>query len=171
MKTKIAGVVTLAAVAPLMVGCSMFGTKMDFGKLESKIADKLNTEYSKLGQKVDSVTCDKSDDKPKPGATFTCDAKLGEVTVPVKVTVKDKDMNVDFVTTKKLYNLATVGTQLAPQVTQQVKQSVTIDCGTGLKAVEPGASFTCPVKGANGSTGTLTLKVGSMDGTDDWSVK
>lgn len=162
----------LVGIAPFAAaGCSLFETTMDYSKVEQQITDKLNGEYAKIGQKVDSVTCDESEKSPKPGAKFTCDAKIGDVVVPVAVTVNDKDMNASFVTTKKLFNLSTLGPQLAPQVSEQVKQKVTVDCGAGLKSEAPGGSFTCPVKGEGGATGTLTLKVGPMTGQDSWEVK
>lgn len=167
--TALLALVGLALFA--VAGCSLFQTTMDFSKVEQQITDKLNAEYAKIGQKVDSVSCDQSEKSPKPGAKFTCDAKVGDAVVPVEVTVKDEDMNAAFVTTKKLFNLTTLGSQLAPQVSEQVKQKVTIDCGTGLKAEEPGASFTCPVTAAVGAKATLTLKVGPMNGQDSWEVK
>jgi len=173
MKMKTAGIAAGAALLPLIAGCSMFGTKLDFDKLETQIKDKLDSEYTKAGAayKVDSVSCDRSNAKPEAGATFTCDAKVKEATVPVKVTVRDKDMNVDYVTTAKLYDLATTGPKLAPDVSTRVNDKVTVDCGTGLKALEPGKDIACKVTDSSGATGTLTYKVGPMDGQDSWEIK
>ncbi|BDD82758.1 hypothetical protein TPB0596_25210 [Tsukamurella pulmonis] len=169
MKTN-STLLALAVLTPAMAGCSLFGTTIDFSKVEKQITEKLDAEYGKIGQKVDSVTCDESEKSPKPGSKFMCDAKVGAATVPVEVTVKDEDMNSSFVTTKKLFNLSTLGAQLAPSVSEQTKQKVTVDCGTGLKAEAPGGSFTCPVKAEGGATGTLTLKVGPMTGEDSWEI-
>ncbi|BDH57377.1 DUF4333 domain-containing protein [Tsukamurella sp. PLM1] len=171
MKMKIAGIAALVSLVPLTSACGLFDTKLDFDKLESQISDKLDAEYSKAGYKVDSVSCDKSESKPKPGAVFTCDAKVKDAVVPVKVTVRDKDMNVDFITTAKLYDLAKSGTQLEPEVSAKLNDKVTVDCGNGLKAVEPDKSYTCKVTDSSGAKGTLTYKVGPMDGQDSWEVK
>lgn len=173
MKMRNVGIAVVVALLPVTAGCSLFETKLDFGKVESQIKDKLDAEYTKagIGATVESVSCDQSNAKPDPGATFMCDAKVKDATVPVKVTIKDKDMSAEFATAAKLFNLATVGPALAPDVSTQLKNKVTLDCGTGLKALEPGKEFPCKATGSNGATGTLTVKVGPMDAQDSWEIK
>lgn len=168
MKSKKLWILPLA-VAPAMAGCSFFGTTLEHDTLTNEIGKTLDQEYAGVGAKVDSVTCDESNKKPKPGSTFTCEAKVRDVTVPVEVTVKDKDMNVNYATKVKLYDLGTVGPKLAPGVSKQLGDQVTVDCGTGLKTYAPGQTFPCKVKNAAGAMGTLTFTVGPMDGEDSWA--
>ncbi|TWS24835.1 DUF4333 domain-containing protein [Tsukamurella sputi] len=162
----------IGAAAVLVAGCSfdIGGASVDYGKLEGAITTKLNTEYGNLGHKVDSVSCDQSNKRPSVGSTFTCDVRISDAVVPVTVTVKDKDMNVDFVTAKKLYSLSALGPQLTPHVSAQLPGATAVDCGTGLKAVAPKESFTCRVANSDGTVDTLTYTVGGTADEDGWEV-
>lgn len=100
-----------------------------------------------------------------------CTAKVNDVEIPVKVTVQDDTTYaVNFVTTKKLVNLDKVGAMIAPDVSAKLRTRVTIDCGKGLKALEPGESFRCSAKDSDGGTGVLTYTIGKMDGADEWKI-
>ncbi|MDP0397459.1 DUF4333 domain-containing protein [Tsukamurella strandjordii] len=158
-------------VTPVLASCSLFGPSIDFEALTKDIADKLNAEYAKLGAKVDVVNCDDSERRPKPGYRFTCEATVREATVPVEVTVKDDDMAVEFVTLQKLFDLGSAGPTLAPSVSKQVNAAVSVDCGTGLKALPPGGSFRCAARDTTGGSATLVYTVGPMRGEDQWAIK
>lgn len=93
--------------------------------------------------------------------------------MPVKVTVKDEDMRIEFVETKKLYDLPKVGPSILAEVQKQLGQPVIVACGTGLKAAAPGESFPCQVVNKADATDRLTIdyKVGPMDGADRWEPR
>ncbi len=95
-------------VAPVVAGCqfSFSAGGPDYEKLETAIADELNTQYSAIDRQVDTVECPRPSESPKAGSSFNCVADLEGNDVRVEVKFTDDDYNVDFATLDVVYDLA-----------------------------------------------------------------
>lgn len=141
----------------------------DYDKLETAIADELNTQYAKISREVSGVDCPRQQDRPEPGDVFLCGADVESQNVRVEVTVEDDD-NVSFQTLDTLYDLQTASRSLSRDVSAEYGFDVTVDCGDGLMVVAHGESLECSAADRRGDTRTVKLTAGGPDSDDEWEV-
>lgn len=159
-------------VAPVVAGCqfSFSAGGPDYEKLETAIADELNTQYSAIDRQVDTVECPRPSESPKAGSSFNCVADLEGNDVRVEVKFTDDDYNVDFATLDVVYDLAETSKGLSEDVSQDYGFEVTVQCGEGLKVVAVGESFECEAADPRGDTRPVRVTAGGPDGQDTWEV-
>ncbi|MBV5242212.1 MULTISPECIES: DUF4333 domain-containing protein [Mycolicibacterium] len=150
--------------------CSFSIGGLDYDKLESGITEQLNNSYSSLGLSVSSVECPETSPGPKKGESLECSAQVGGQTVRVDATVTDDDYNVNFKTIDTLYDLPTVADTLTESVSEQVGFDVTVDCGSGLKAVEVGTTFDCTAADPQGEERTVQVTAAPVGEDDSWEL-
>ncbi|WP_370333849.1 DUF4333 domain-containing protein [Mycolicibacterium hippocampi] len=162
----------LLMVAPVAAGCQFsFSTGgPDYEKLETAIADELNTQYSAISRQVDTVECPRPSESPKAGSSFNCIADLEGNDVRVEVNFTDDDYNVDFATLDVVYDLAETSKGLTEDVSKDYGFAVTVTCGEGLKVVAVGESFECEAADRRGDTRPVRVTAGGPDGQDTWEV-
>ncbi len=163
----------VAVAAPLLslTACnfSFSAGGPNYEKLEKSIADQLNDTYSEIGQKVSSVTCPTSQPTPKQGDTFICNADIDGEKVRVEVTVSDDEGNVRFSTLDVVYDLARTERLLGKDIESKLGFPVTVTCGTGLKIVAVGDSFTCTAADRQNVDKTVEVTVEEV-GKDHWQI-
>ena len=159
-------------VAPVVAGCqfSFSAGGPDYEKLETAIADELNTQYSAISRQVDKVECPRPSESPKAGSSFNCIADLEGNDVRVEVNFTDDDYNVDFAALDVVYDLAETSKGLSEDVSQDYGFDVTVSCGDGLKVVAVGESFECEAADPRGDTRPVRVTAGGPDGQDTWEV-
>ncbi|MDZ4264704.1 MAG: DUF4333 domain-containing protein [Mycobacterium sp.] len=162
----------LLMLAPLAAGCqfSFSSGGPDYEKLETAIADELNTQYSAISRQVSAVECPRPSTPPKAGSSFNCIADLDGNDVRVEVKFTDDDYNVDFATLDSVYDLATTGEGLSEEVSKDYGFDVTVRCGNGLKVVAVGDSFDCEAADRRGDTRPVRVTAGGPDDKDTWEV-
>ncbi|HEY9267170.1 MAG TPA: DUF4333 domain-containing protein [Mycobacterium sp.] len=165
-------VLALCVLVPLVAGCqfSFSSGGPDYGKLETAIADELNTQYTAISRRVTAVECPRPSSPPKAGSTFNCIADLDGNDVRVEVEFTDDDYNVDFATLDSVYDLAKTGEGLSGEVSKDYGFDVTVRCGDGLKVVAVGESFECEATDGRGDTRPVKVTAGGPDGKDTWEV-
>ena len=85
------------------------------------------------------------------------------------MTVKDDEGNVDFSTLDVVYDLPTTEQMLQTEISSQMGFLVTVKCGTGLKIVPVGDSFTC--KAVDENSVEKTVEVTAVEiGKDNWRI-
>lgn len=163
---------SLALLATSMAGCSVSFSSggVDYEKLESTIAEKLNGTYAAISQQVSGVDCPRQAETPKTGDSFVCNADIDGQTVRVKVDVKDDDYNVDYSTLDVVYDLPTTGDGLSRRISDHYGFPVSVTCGEGIKVVEIGQSFDCKAMDQDGATRTVRLTAGDLGEDDRWEV-
>ncbi|MGZ5363861.1 MAG: DUF4333 domain-containing protein [Mycobacterium sp.] len=166
--------IALAAIAaPLLslIACnfSVSAGGPDYDKLEKSISDELKGTYSTISPNAPTVTCPREQTDPKAGDKFICDADVNGEKVRVEVTVKDDEGNVDFSTLDVVYDLPSTEKLLATEIESQMGFPVTVKCGTGLKIVPVGDSFTC--KAVDENSVEKTVEVTAVEiGKDNWRI-
>lgn len=165
-------VATLATI-PVLAACSasIGGTSLDHDKISDEITTKLNTEYAKFPRTVSSVECDDPGKNPDVGTEFQCVADVDGTDVHVDVTTTSEDLDVTYETAEILYDMGYASRTLQPSVSQQLGSQVTVDCGTGLKALPPASTFECAVANDAGQSGALTYFVTEGGAKDRWELK
>jgi hypothetical protein len=162
----------LAATIPMLAACnfSVSAGGPDYQKLESAIADELNTQYQPLARQVSSVECPRPDKPPKAGDTLTCVADLDGGDVRVVATFTDDDNNVDYRTIDTVYDLTDTEAGLAEQISARYGFNVTVECGDGLKIVESGRTFECSATDPGGATRAVQVTAGEAGEKDTWKI-
>ncbi|MBX7453014.1 DUF4333 domain-containing protein [Mycolicibacterium sp. 3033] len=162
----------LAAPLPVLAAChfSVSAGGPDYPKLESAIADELNSQYRPLARQVSSVECPRPEQPPKAGDTLTCIADLDGRDVRVVATFTDGDNNVDFRTIDTVYDLADTEATLAEQISARYGFDVTVECGDGLEIVESGHTFECSATDPRGATRSVQVTAGSAGENDSWRI-
>lgn len=159
----------LSVTAVMLSACSFSIGGLDYEKLETEITNELNTSYSSIDETVSGVDCPEQSPSPKAGDVFECTAEVGGQTVRIDVTVKDDDYdNVTYETRDTLYELSTLATTLADEVSEQVGFPVTVDCGEGIKTVEIGKTFDCTAADPEGAERTVRVTAEPVDQEDSW---
>lgn len=155
----------------LLAGCafSFSAGGPNYDKLETAIADELNTQYSKISREVSGVDCPRPQNTPKTGDVFLCAAGVETEKVRVEVTVENDD-NVSFQTLDTLFDLETTSRSLTRDVSAEYGFDVTVDCGDGLKVIAHGESFECSAADRRGDTRTVVLTAGGPDSDDEWEI-
>ncbi|HEX9833607.1 MAG TPA: DUF4333 domain-containing protein, partial [Mycobacterium sp.] len=141
----------------------------NYDELETSIADELKDSYSEISPNAPTVTCPRSQPTPKPGGTFICNADVDGEKVRVEVTVEDDEGNVKFSTLDVVYDLPRTEQLLASEIESQMGFPVTVTCGTGLKIVPVGDSFTCTAADENSVEKTVEVTAVEV-GKDNWRI-
>ncbi len=165
------GLAAIAAPVLSLTACSFSFSAggPDYAELETSIADELKDTYSEISPNAPSVTCPRSQADPKPGDTFICDADVDGEKVRVEVTVKDDEGNVKFSTLDIVYDLPRTERLLGSEIESQMGFPVTVKCGTGLKIVPVGDSFTCSAFDENSVEKTVEVTASEV-GKDNWRI-
>ncbi|MGB6247011.1 MULTISPECIES: DUF4333 domain-containing protein [Gordonia] len=168
---RIAAVAVGIVAAPVLASCSFSigGDSIDMDKLTSAITDEFNSTLAPFGYRVQDVTCDDPGKDPGDGTEFNCVATADGTAFNVTATVAQPDVN--FKSVERAYDMKTTSKKLAPAVSEKIGRPITVDCGSGLKAVAPQQSFTCSVADSAGNTGTLTYHVTEAAEQDRWEVE
>ena len=105
----------LTLTIPVLAGCqfSFSAGGPDYEKLETTMADELNTQYEAISQRVSGVRCPRPDETPKTGDSITCVADLDGSDVRVEATFTSDDYDVDFATIDTVYDLGDTADGLA----------------------------------------------------------
>jgi hypothetical protein len=141
----------------------------DYEKLEKTISDDLKDTYSEITPNAPTVTCPRDQPDPKKGDTFICTADVDGEPVRVEVKVNDDDGNVGYSTLDVVYDLTRTEEMLDGEIESQVGFPVTVNCGTGLKIVPVGDSFTC--KAVDEASVEKTVEVTAVEvGKDNWRI-
>ncbi len=156
---------------PFIVSCSVSvgGSPIDQDKLKSEITKTLDAQYTTIGQKVDSITCDDPGDDPAVDSTFQCIAKVSDADIRVEVTVTSDSGDVRYVTLDRLVTLPAVSRELTSAVSAKVGP-VQVDCGTGVKAQPENSQFDCAVTDDMGQTGRVIYVVTDKPENDHWKL-
>lgn len=162
----------LALTVPVLAGCNFsFSTGgPDYEKLESSIADELNTQYQSIGQQVSGVECPRPKETPKTGDTITCVADLDGNDVRVETEFTSDDYDVHFETIDTVYDLPDTADGLAGEISDEYGFDVTVDCGEGIKVVAVGDTFECSAADRSGDTRQVVVTAGGPDENDQWEV-
>lgn len=171
MITRRLGALLIAGIAaPALASCSFSigGSSIDQDKLATSITDHFNKDLQPLGHSVTNVDCDDPGKNPDDGTEFKCVVTAGDTDFNVTATVAEPD--VKFEADEVLYDMPSVSTKLTTALKQQVPGS-TVDCGTGLRAVAPDDTFTCPATLINGKSGTVVYFVTKGGANDRWELK
>ncbi|WOC11636.1 DUF4333 domain-containing protein [Gordonia sp. MP11Mi] len=170
-----AAVIAALAALPLLSACNASvsvgdSTVLDHDKLTKEISTELDSRYSDVPLTVSNVECDDPGADPAVGTEFMCTATVGEAKQRIKVTTQNDDLDVKWVATDKVFDMPHAAKVLAPSVAEQVRTNVTVDCGTGQKALAPGSTFECAVSDSAGNQQTLVYTVAGMGQEDGWKI-
>lgn len=164
--------VTLAVIAApwlSLTACSFSFSSggPNYDELETSISGELKDTYSEISPNAPKVTCPRSQPDPRKGDTFVCNADVDGEKVRVEVTVKDDDGNVRFSTLDVIYDLPRTERLLDEDIESKLGFPVTVRCGTGLKIVPVGDSFTCTAVDRQSVEKTVEVTVEQV-GKDSW---
>jgi hypothetical protein len=154
-----------------VTGCNFSfssGGGLDYDKLQTTISDKLKSGYPELIPDAPPVTCDRPA-APKPGDKFACTADVGGQPVRFEVSVTDDQGNVNYNDLDYLYDMPRTAQGLDTQIESQMGFPVTVDCGSGLKSVAKGDTFTCEATDENGDSKTVEVTATEMNNVD-WKL-
>jgi len=127
-------------------------------QVSDKIADEAKAQL-KLDAKP-STSCP-SDAKASKGSSFECKVTIDGTDLPVHVEFSD-DTHFTFAPMGVAQQRSDVEPALAADVSAQVGDTVTVDCGSHKFIVIPAnGSSACTVKGSDGSTAQLKLTIDS----------
>lgn len=124
-----------------------------------------------------SVTCQSGVPIQK-GRKSTCTARVGGQALRYNVTQTSNDGDVRYKRTKALLDLRKAERVIAKQVADQVGGKWTMTCrpigSQRFYVIGVRKSFTCPIKGTNGSgdkqSGTIKVTVSDLAGNVDWKT-
>ena len=164
--------VALTLTIPVLAGCqfSFSAGGPDYEKLETTMADELNTQYESISQQVSGVRCPRPDETPKTGDSITCVADLAGNDVRVEATFTSDDYDVDFATIDTVYDLGDTADGLADDISAEYGFDVSVECGDGIKIVEVGSTFECEAADRSGDTRPVVVTAGGPDENDRWEV-
>lgn len=162
----------LTLTIPALAGCqfSFSAGGPDYDKLETTMADELNSQYESISQRVAEVRCPRPDETPKSGDTITCVADLDGQDVRVDATFTSDDYDVNFATVDTVYDLRDTAAGLAEDISAEYGFDVRVECGDGIKIVEVGSTFECEAADRSGDTRPVVVTAGGPDENDQWEV-
>lgn len=164
-------VAAIAAAMLCLTACnfSFSAGGPDYDKLEKSISDELKGTYSEITPNAPKVTCPRDQPDPEKGDTFICTAEVEGEPVRVEVKVADDDGNVDFTTLDVVYDMARTGRLLGDDIESKMGFPVTVQCGSGVKIVPIGDSFTCTAVDENSVEKTVEVTAVEI-GKDNWRI-
>jgi hypothetical protein len=171
MFVQVARIAAVAMSASVLTACnfSFSAGGPDYDKLEKTISDELKSTYLEITPNAPSVTCPRDQDDPKKGDTFICTADVDGEPVRVEVKVNDDEGNVGYTTLDVVYDMARTEQMLDADIESKLGFPVSVSCGTGLKIVPVGDSFTC--KAADEAGVQKTVEVTAVEvGKDNWRI-
>jgi hypothetical protein len=165
--------VVLAVATPglILTACSFSFSAggPDYDKLEKSISDELKGTYSEITPTAPKVTCPRDQPNPQKGDTFICTADVEGEPVRVEVTVNDDEGNVGFSTLDIVYDLTRTERMLGTEIESNMGFPVSVKCGTGVKVVPLGDSFTCTAVDENSVQKTVEVTAVEV-GKDNWRI-
>ncbi|NLG45160.1 DUF4333 domain-containing protein [Gordonia sp. (in: high G+C Gram-positive bacteria)] len=168
---RMSALIFVSLAAPILASCSFSvgGSSIDQDKVTESITETFNKTLAPLGHTTSTVTCDDPGKNPADGTEFDCIATASGTDFNVVSTVAGNDVNFKFV--ERPYDMKKTAETLTAAVTEKMGGVKAVDCGEGLRAYAPGATFTCGVGDSEGNTGTLTYTVSESGSDDQWVVR
>jgi hypothetical protein len=165
--------VVLAIAAPVLIltACSFSFSAggPDYDKLEKSISDELEGTYSEITPTAPKVTCPRDQPNPEKGDTFICTADVEGEPVRVEVKVNDDEGNVGFSTLDIVYDMTRTERMLDSEIESNMGFPVSVKCGTGVKVIPLGDSFTCTAVDENSVQKTVEVTAVEV-GKDNWRI-
>lgn len=153
----------------LVGGCSFQascgGKKLDVDKAERMIAESLE-QVSGMDA---TLTCPDNVKLAK-DVEMECDAKVGGLPGKVKVVQTDDNGYVNWTLIEGYVFSSKAEEVLRAKLGKQVGSEVVVDCGERVRVSEPGKTFLCKAKAADGQTAEVEVTIKSKEGNVDFKV-
>ena len=142
------------------------GKKLHMGRAQDFVSSALE---ALSGQRPDSVTCPGSV-KIEASTTFECTARFGDIEATAVVRQDDDQGNVSLVASRGILFANAAEEMIAKGIGERANVHATADCGARVRAAVPGETFTCQVKDARGTSGSVEVSVKDTDGNVQWRL-
>jgi hypothetical protein len=157
---------SLALVGGCSVQASCGGKRLDVDKGEKLIAAAL-----KEASGMDTTVSCPDNAKLAKDVVMECDVKVNNLPGKARVVQTDDQGNVNWTLTEGYVFSSKAEELLRTELGKQIGQAVEANCGSErIRLSEPGKSFVCDLKAANGDTAKAEVKIKDKEGNVDLKV-